>query len=107
MQKTKVGAVFLVLGIAAVFFSILSALPPMADEMEAREQTSLLSGGWYYLKDGERVSVELPAILETDGKETLVLYNDSLTQREAGMTLTTRSAQYGIRVSMDDQILYG
>lgn len=105
MQKIKKETLLLLLIIAAVFFLLMRSLPLASGNSGIGNQVALLEDGWYYIKDGAKTEVQLPAtIVQKDGP--LVLYNDSLTQEAAGMTLTTRGVQHGLRISMEDQLLY-
>lgn len=63
-----------------------------------------VSRGWYYIQDGQKVSVSLPAdlYLNTD----LVLYCDGLSESDANHFLTTRGAIYHLTIAIDDTILY-
>lgn len=106
MHKNKQEAIFFILAIAAIFFSLIVSLPSASGSMEEKVQITLLKDGWYYMKDGVKTSIELPATINYTKDEPLVIYNDSLTQDDAGMMLTTRGVQHGLRVSMNDQILY-
>lgn len=106
MKKTTVGSIFFILGITAVFISLMALLPSASSEAEEKAQIRLLKDGWYYMKDGVKTPVELPATIRPDQGEALILYNDSLTQNDVGMTLTTRGAAYGLQVSMGDRLLY-
>ena len=106
MQKIKKETLLLTLAIAAIFFSLIVSLPSASGMMEEKAQITLLKDGWYYMKDGVKTSVEFPVTINYTQDEPLVLYNDSLTQDAAGMMLTTRGAQHGLQVSMNDQVLY-
>lgn len=65
-----------------------------------------LSNGWYFIENGKKVEVTLPFVAEAEGEEPFVLYNDSLTEEDAGKTLTMKGAQYGLQVSMNGRTLY-
>lgn len=65
-----------------------------------------LNTGWYYLKDGERVQVQLPAVIETTEGSSLTLYHDSIPASATPQTLSTRSALYHLKVTVGDQELY-
>lgn len=65
-----------------------------------------LDTGWYYLKDGERIQVQLPAVIEETEGSSLTLYNDSIPVSSAPQTLSTRSALYHLKVTAGDQELY-
>ena len=50
--------------------------------------------------------VKLPITVGANGQEALVLYNDSLSEGEAGKTLTTRGALYKMQIQLGDTMLY-
>lgn len=58
------------------------------------------------MQDGDKVLVELPAVINYPGEEALILYNDSLNQAVAGMTLTMQGIEHGLTASMNGQVLY-
>lgn len=70
------------------------------------DSVSELNTGWYYLKDGEHIQVQLPAVIEEKEGTSLTLYNDSIPASAAPETLSTRSAQYYLKAAAGDQELY-
>lgn len=64
-----------------------------------------VSDGWYYVENGERVELSLPAVMEVEQGQAFVIYNDSLSE-EAGKTITTRAAVYELCVFYEEQLLY-
>lgn len=106
MRKSKHGMILLSLSIAAVLIALLAMLPAAPERAEKKPRLTELSEGWYYLWQGERVDLELPAVISYPGYDTPVLYNDSLTQADAGMTLTTRGIEQGLVASMAGRTLY-
>lgn len=69
-------------------------------------ETFGLTDGWYIMENGTKTELSLPAVLETEGRESLTLYNDLLTGQDAGKVLTTRGAQYDLKVTVGDQVIY-
>ena len=61
---------------------------------EPDRELSTLDTGWYQLADGVRHEVTLPVTLPAEPRQTLTLYNDTLTDSDAGKLL---SARRGIR----------
>lgn len=106
MQKSKKGFIFLLLATAVIYCLLTASLPSDLNSSKKRDRITLLEDGWYYEKDGVKTPVHLPAAIRQDANEPLILYNDSLTQDAAGMTLTTRGIQHGLQISMNDQVLY-
>lgn len=106
MQKFKKEPILLILAVAAIFVVLIASLPSAPDRAGEKARLVPLDDGWYYMEDGVKTSVTLPATIRHPGEEPLVLYNDSLTQDAAGMMLTINGIEHGLLVSMHDQILY-
>lgn len=106
MQRSKHGLFFVFIAIAAVLIALLSTLPPASERFEEKPQLSPLNDGWYYIQQGEKVSVELPAVISYPGYDALVLYNDSLTQADAGLTVTMHGIEHGLSAYMNGKLLY-
>lgn len=70
------------------------------------DKVSEISDGWYYMKDGQRINVTLPASITLDSSEDLILYCDSLTKEYADQILTTRGAIYRLEISYGNNVLY-
>ena len=51
---------------------------------------STLTTGWYQLTDGVRREIAFPVTLPAEPGQTLTLYNDTLTARDAGKLLSVR-----------------
>ena len=54
---------------------------------------STLNTGWYQLTDGVRREITLPVTLPAEPGQTLTLYNDTLTTRDAGKMLSARGVE--------------
>lgn len=106
MQKETKESLLLLLAITIVLVALLLALPSASMRPEERAQLNPVTDGWYYIKDGEKTAVTLPTVIHYTGEDAFVLYNDSLTQDAAGMTLTVHGVQQGLKVSMGDRTLY-
>lgn len=106
MRKGKTWTILMNLAIAAVLIALLIALPAASARVEKKSHLTPVDNGWYYLWEGEKVPVQLPATISYPGYEALVLYNDSLTQADAGLTLTTRGIEHGLSTHMDGRTLY-
>ncbi len=65
-----------------------------------------LNKGWYYIENGERISVTLPVEIEYHETNSLTLYNDSLTEESSGKYLKTTGVQHDIRICAGDKELY-
>ena len=67
---------------------------------------SPLNTGWYQLTDGVRREIALPVTLPAEPGQTLTLYNDTLTARDAGKLLSARGVEYGIEIRAGETLLY-
>ena len=76
------------------------------DDHKTMKAARELENGWYYLEEGQRIDVELPADIRYDSQEGLVLYNDSLDRTDEGMTVSISAARYRVTVSMHGTVLY-
>ena len=70
------------------------------------DKVSEVSEGWYYIQDGQKIPVTLPASITLDSDEDLVLYCDGLTAENAEQVLTTRGAVYRLKISVGSETLY-
>ena len=73
---------------------------------EPDRELSTLDTGWYQLTDGVRHEVALPVTLPAAPEQTLTLYNDTLTARDAGKLLSARGVEYGIEIRAGETLLY-
>lgn len=71
----------------------------------AKETIWELSNGWYYIENGEKKEISLPQKIISE-ENSLIIYNEELTQDEAGLTITTKAANYDLIMSYGDEILY-
>ena len=67
---------------------------------------STLNTGWYQLTDGVRREIAFPVTLPAEPGQTLTLYNDTLTARDAGKLLSARGVEYGIEIRAGETLLY-
>ena len=65
-----------------------------------------VSDGWYYIEDGNKVKIALPATIRDDSEDELVLYNDSLSADWDCMSLTARGAVYDMKIAVADKVIY-
>ena len=52
-----------------------------------------LCSGWYQMKDGKRIELELPCSVTADAEGKVILYNDTLTENDRGLIVSTRGIQ--------------
>lgn len=65
-----------------------------------------LNEGWYYIENGEKFSVTLPANIEYHETDSLILYNDTLTKLSNNKYLRTTGVQHDTRIYAGSKELY-
>lgn len=65
-----------------------------------------LNSGWYQIKDGKKVHVELPCYVVTDANGKIVLYNDILSEKDQGKFISSKGVQDHLEIDLGDGILY-
>lgn len=104
ITKHGIAELFFVCVIAAAFlYMVATGLKSNTNIMQ--NTLSALSEGWYYFDGSKKIAVTLPSVVEKEG-DSLILYNDSLSEEEEGKTLTTKGAQYNLKIIFADQTLY-
>lgn len=91
-----------------VFAAILTVLAGQlhTGQFSIPDKVTEVSDGWYYLEDGRKTSVSLPAVITLDTDRDLVLYCDGLSENNAGQILTTRGAIFHMSVTLGRITLY-
>lgn len=69
------------------------------------------SEGWYYLEDGQKKELSLPCTLSFSGKNEegvgeLTIYHAPDERIKSGMLISTMGAQYQLRISVGDEVVY-
>lgn len=105
-MKWKKSELFFIM-IILIFMTLLAKAfyQHTTTEAESNIVTSL-GQGWYQVRDGERIDLELPASVMSDSEGKIILYNDSLTAEDSGKTLSSRGVQDNLEIYMGDKILY-
>lgn len=96
---------FLFIMVLAVFAAVLGVMA-LGEKTQSIDQIRQISSGWYYFDDGKRTELTIPETIRAKNGEELVLYNDCITGSDAGKVITTKGAQYDLKISLNDQILY-
>lgn len=65
-----------------------------------------LNSGWYEIKDGKKIHVELPCYVMTDTDGKIVLYNDTLSEKDQGNFISAKGVQDHLEIRLGDRILY-
>lgn len=65
-----------------------------------------LNSGWYQIKDGKKIHIELPCYVMTDTDGKIVLYNDTLSEKDQGNFISAKGVQDHLEIRLGDRILY-
>ena len=65
-----------------------------------------LNSGWYQIKDGKKIHVKLPCYVVTDANGKIVLYNDTLSEKDQGKFISSKGVQDHLEIDLGDGILY-
>ena len=97
--------IFLFIMVMAVFAAVLGVMS-LGEKMQPVNQIMKISSGWYYYDNGKRTEVTLPDTIQAEEGEELILYNDGITDLDAGKVVTTRGAQYDLKIWLGDRPIY-
>lgn len=73
---------------------------------DTKQNLRAVRDGWYYMENGEKVTVQLPAILHLSPGETLELRNDEVSTESADAVILTWGAQYDLQMFADGKEIY-
>ena len=65
-----------------------------------------LNSGWYEIKDGKKIHIELPCYVMTGTDGKIVLYNDTLSEKDQGNFISAKGVQDHLEIRLGDRILY-
>ena len=99
------GESFLFVVVLLVFGAIFAAIHT-GGLIQKQDSVQLLNKGWYYIKDGKKQEITLPAEIPAKTGEKLILYNESLGAESRGMTVVSTGAQYDLVIRLNGKILY-
>lgn len=99
------GEALLFVVVLLIFGAIFAAIHA-GGLIQSQDQAQLLNKGWYYIEDGKKQEITLPAEIPAKTGETLILYNESLGAESRGMTVAATGAQYDLVIRLDGKILY-
>lgn len=97
--------IFLFIMVMAVFAAVLGVMS-LGEKMQPVNQIRKISSGWYYYDNGKRTEVTLPDTIQAEKGEELILYNDGITDLDAGKVVTTRGTQYDLKIWLGDRPIY-
>ena len=104
-KKKENVEIFLFIMVMAVFAAVLGVMS-LGEKMQPVNQIRKISSGWYYYDNGKRTEVTLPDTIQAEKGEELILYNDGITDLDAGKVVTTRGAQYDLKIWLGDRPIY-
>ena len=87
-KKKENVEIFLFIMVMAVFAAVLGVMS-LGEKMQPVNQIRKISSGWYYYDNGKRTEVTLPDTIQAEKGEELILYNDGITDLDAGQKITT------------------
>ena len=91
--------------VLAVFAAVLGVMA-LGEKLQPVNEIREMATGWYYFENGKRTEITLPEVLKAKEGETLVLYNNSINRSDEGKVITTRGAEYDLKISLDGDVLY-
>lgn len=91
---------------ALIIFGAIFAAIHAGGLLQDQDPVQFLNKGWYYIEDGKKKEVTLPAEIPAKNDEPLILYNESLGTESRGMTVAATGAQYNLVIRLDGKILY-
>ena len=91
--------------VLTVFAAVLGVMA-LGEKVQPVNEIHQMSSGWYYFDNGKRTEITLPTVMKASDGEQLVLYNDGINNFAAGMVVTTKGAEYGLKISLNGEVLY-
>ena len=93
-------------GVVLLVFGAIFAATHAGGLIQHQDSVQFLNKGWYYIKDGKKQEITLPAEIPAKTGEKLILYNESLGAESRGMTVVSTGAQYDLVIRLNGKILY-
>ena len=97
--------ILLFIMVLAVFAAVLGIMA-LGEKWQPVNEIRQLSSGWYYFDDGRRTEITLPKEIKAENEKPLILYNDNINSFNAGMVVTTKGAEYDLKISLNGEVLY-
>lgn len=98
--------IYIILSVISCVCAILLIAGGIERQNMEDNKVQNLNEGWYYIENGEKIFVTLPAEIKYSETDTLTLYNDTLTEKSNGKYLRTTGVQYDIRIYAGNKELY-
>lgn len=90
----------------ALFSFVTAFLAVNADKSSVfLNRPVVVKSGWYVVEDGKKIYINIdePQVVK-DGH--FVVFNNIIFEKYGGQTLSTRSAEYGLQVKLNDTVIY-
>lgn len=104
-KKHESTEIFLFIMVLVVFAAVLGIMA-LGEKQQPVDEIRQLSSGWYYFDNGKKTEVTLPKEFDATDSEPLVLYNDSINSSDAGMIVSTKGAEYDLKISLNEETIY-
>ena len=105
-SRKQKGAEAFCITVILIFLFLLVRILYQPEATAERLSISSLGSGWYQIRDGEKITLELPCQVLTDADGKAVLYNDTLSAEDKGKIVSTRGIQDHLEAYMGDRLLY-
>ena len=105
-NRKQKGAEAFCITVILIFLFLLVRILYQPEATTERLSISSLGSGWYQIRDGEKITLELPCRVLTDADGKAVLYNDTLSAEDEGKIVSTRGIQDHLEAYMGDRLLY-
>lgn len=89
-----------------VFLAFLVNIFYQFETESERDAVYSLGSGWYQIRDGERLEIELPCAVMPDADGKVTIYNDTLSDADEGKVVSERGVQNHLEMRMGSQNLY-
>lgn len=98
--------IYIILSFISCVFAVLLISNGVERQNMEDNKVRSLNEGWYYIENGEKISVTLPAEIEYHETDSLTLYNDDLTEANDSKYLRTTGVQHDTRIYAGEKELY-
>lgn len=105
-KKTNESIEMLLFIMVLAVFAAVMGIMALGEKEQPVNEIKPLSSGWYYFDNGKRTEITLPTVLKATDGEPLVLYNENINGFDAGKVITTKGAEYDLKISLNEEVLY-
>ena len=97
-NRKQKGAEAFCITVILIFLLLLVKILYQPETETERHTVRSLGSCWYQIRDGEKITLELPCQVLTDADGKAVLYNDTLSAEDEGKIVSTRGIQDHLEV---------